>query len=721
MATLIPRAPLPTATAGGIPSVRNEARIDNRVQQQAIREVVSGAGELAQQWQDRNDTAALLKARRELSDWETNAFDPSSAEGISKYRGGNALNARTELSPKMDERIGAIREGLTPGQRARFDAIAGQWRDDVSTRLNNHMDREHSQYLENEEESSIATITQDAVLAGGAGDFERQDQVANEVITMRQRQLAAKGYAPESATSRRIVFDLGSSIRAQTVAGMVSSRPIEAAAYFDKHMGQMTPADRLRTEALVRPVLDDVQGDRDAQWAMNGGVDLPPADVAVSRRGEPAADIAKILDEEADAAGIDRADLYALAEQESGFNPKAKNPEALDDGDQAEGLFQYRKTSAGGIDRSDARASARRAAQEFASRSKKGGRQYAIAAHFAGEGGAEAVVQRGKTAENPKTARYVREVEARSQAWRGGEAKFIAPAATEADALERAQSITDPGRRQTAMRKIRENWSIRETRERESDKALSEQVYTTIQQNPNVPLRQSLGAQTYAKYEREGRIDGLETLRKNAIERTFVQDNPTLAEALYRESVLSPNTFAQRNLYENANDLSTQTLQDLLKRQASTSDPAARADWATEAQRIDSGLTQLGLSSNQDTKANKDSRDKQRDAFAIIYRNAEKAFIQSNGGKRPTPQQADALLASVVQGVAAAPDRLTKTLTVGLSAGAPAAAALDVATSQLTPAMRREAIQQYQARPGFAGRIPSDADIVRYWLRKGVQ
>lgn len=722
MATIIPRANIPQVTAGGIPGVRNESRLDNRGQLQAIGELTQGANDLAAQWQERNDTAALLKARRELSDWEVNTFSPANAEGVNKYRGGEALKAATDLTPKMDEQIGKIRESLTGTQRARFDAIAGQWREGVSGRLNSHMDREHAQYIEREESAAIDRVSQDAVLAGAAEDFTRQDQVANEVIAMRQRQLASQGYAPDSEFSRAAVREMASSIRAQTVAGLVSSKPIEAAAYLEKYKGQMTPADRVRTQALVQPILDDVQADRDAAWAMQGGIDIPPADVAAPPRGAPSPAIAKILDEEAAAAGIPKEYLYALAEQESSFNPNAVNPEVLDDGDNATGLFQYRKTSAGGIDRKDARASARRAAQEFKARSAKGGAQFAVAAHFAGEGGAEAVVQRGRSAENPKTARYIREVEARAARWRGdGAAALMPAAATEADALTRAQTIPDPDRRARAMRKIREDWSIRDAREAALKKQQAENAYTAIQQNPNLPLRQTLGAEAYGRFEREGKIDALENIRKNAIERTFVQDDPTLAEAYFRESILSPNTFAKRNFYDAdiAGRLSTDTLQRLVARQADVSKPEKQAEWATEQQRIEMGWATLGLSPGQDQKADKKTRDQRRDAFAMRYRNAEKAFIQSNSQK-PTPQQADALLQAVIQGVAADMSVLDKTLTVGPFAGAPAAASVDLAAGALTPAMRREAVQSYQARYG-ASRTPSDADIIRYWQRKGSQ
>ena len=715
MAVLIPRPNIPQVTAGGIPSVRNEARIDNRGQLAAIGALQEGAQDLTAKWQERNDTAALLKARRELSDWEVNTFSPANVEGVNKYRGGEALKAGADLTPKMDEQIGKIRESLTGTQRARFDAIAGQWRDGVSNRLNNHMDREHSQYIEREEASAIDRVSQDAVLAGAAEDFARQDQVANEAIVMRQRQLASQGYAPDSEYSRAATREMASSIRAQTVAGLVSSKPLEAAAYLDKYREQMTPADRVRTQALVQPILDDVQADRDAAWAMQGGVDIPPADVAAVPRGSPPPAIAKILDEEAAAAGIPKEYLYALAEQESSFRADAVNPEVLDDGDQATGLFQYRKTSAGGIDRKDARASARRAAQEFKARMAKGGAQYAVAAHFAGEGGAEAVIQRGRTAENPKTARYIREVEARAARWRGnGPAAVMPAAATEADALTRAQTITDPDRRARAMRKIREDWSIRDARENELKKQQAESAYTAIQQNPNQPLRQTLGAEAYGRFEREGKIDALENIRKNAIERTFVQDDPTLAEAYFRESILSPNTFAKRNFYDAdiANRLSTDTLRQLVARQAEAGKPEKQAEWATEAQRIESGWVTLGLSKAQDSSGNKKAREAQRDAFAMRYRNAEKAYIQGPGqGKKPEGAAADRLLHEVIQGVAA--DRGSLTRTLGTLSGAPAASGVDLAVGNIPRAVRAEIVADFRA---LNSRNPSDAEILGIYL-----
>ncbi len=92
------------------------------------------------------------------------------------------------------------------------------------------------------------------------------------------------------------------------------------------------------------------------------------------------------------------------------------NSEVLDDGDQATGLFQYRATSAGGIDRKTLRRlpGVLPAVQGTVG---QGRRAFAIAAHFAGEGGADAVVNRGRSAQNPKTALYVRQVLGRASRW----------------------------------------------------------------------------------------------------------------------------------------------------------------------------------------------------------------------------------------------------------------------------------------------------------------
>lgn len=723
MATIIPRSPGPQVQVEQGPVVRNTARVDDSGSQAlagAIGGMARPALEYAQRQQEVNDTTAVMAARRQLSDWESSTFDPANPDGIGKYKGKNALAANDVLLPDLDKRVSEISAGLSTRQRQQFQGVAMNFRDSVSGRLNGYMDREHSSYMAAEQKAAVDNLGADAVAAGVSGDFGRQDSVANELLAMNRARRQADGMGEEliKAEERGLV----SSVRSQTIEGMATQRPFEAQAYFERYADQMTPEDRAKVDRLLYPVVSDAAAQDDADTILAGGQPRAYRDPGQRGRG-PSPAVAKILDEEADAAGVPREYLYALAEQESGFNPGAVNPEVLDDGDNATGLFQYRATSAKGFDRKDARASARAAAREFAQRAKTGGVEFAVAAHFAGEGGAAAVVQRGRGAENPKTARYVEDVMGRAARWRGDapaqQVGHTAPP-SEADAIARAQAIPDPRRRAAVVSKIRERFQLSDMRRQEEDRANSEGAYTAINQaaNPNAPLRELLGAQVYAWAERKGHLSSLEEIRKRKIAGTFTQDDPILVESLERESVLSPQTFAKRDIHALASRISTDTLGDLLSKQKAANDPKKRADWASTQARIDSGLRILGLDETADhrndagefvakpPKKKVEERKVQRAQFAQVYREAERAFIQRQG-KEPTPAEADSLLRAVVRNVATdIPGKLSR------------ASAIEGFGSALPAADRTEIIADFRAS---TGREPTEAEIVRIGARYRMQ
>lgn len=723
MATIIPRTPGPQVALQQGPQVRNTTRVDDSGTQ-ALANAIGGLArplnDYAQRVQQQADTTAVMAARRQLSDWEASTFNPANPEGVSKYRGKNALGASEALVPELDRAVSSIGQNLTPRQRAQFEGVALNFKDSVTTRLNGYADREYTGYIEAEQKATIDNLGADAVSAGASGDFERQARVANEVLAINRARREAEGMGEEliKAEERGIV----SGIRSQTIEGMATARPFEAQAYFERYMDQMVPEDRARVERMLYPVVSDAQAQEQAD-AILAGIEPPEYRDPGPRGKAPPADVLRIIDEEADAAGVPREYLRALAEQESSFNPNAVNPEVLDDGDQAAGLFQYRKTSAGNIDRLDPRQSARRAAQEFAARSRTGGVEFAVAAHFAGEGGAEAVVKRGRTAENPKTARYVQEVMGRARRFRGGgeaPAVVTAPPQSEADALELARRIRDPRQRAAVMGKVRESFQLSDMRRQEEDRAASESAYVSINRaaNPNAPLRELLGAQTYAWAERKGHLESFEAMRKRKIAGTFVQDDATLVEALQREAVLSPQTFAKRDIHILADRLSTSTLDGLLGMQKQANDPTKRADWANQQQRIDSGLRILGLDETGDNrspdgdwvaKPNKKTvaeRKEQRAQFALLYRETEKAFIQRNG-RDPNPTEADNLLRNVVKSVAQdIPGTLRR------------AGSIEGFGAALPLADRSEIVADFRAQ---VGREPSEAEIVSIAARYRMQ
>lgn len=721
MATLIPRVQGPSIQVEQGPSIREQAP-DFSAGIRLGQQVMGVAAQEYQRQVEINDTARIMQARSQLSQWEASTFDPNNPEGIGKYQGKNALGAREALDPQLQATISQITQDMNPRQKAKFMPVAENFSASFNERLNGYADREHSAYLRAEQKAAIDNLTQDAVAAGLAGDFGRQDSVGNELLAMVRADAQAHGYGNElvKAQERGLV----STIRASTVESMATTRPFEAQAYYERYADQMLPEDRAKADRLLFPVVSDAHAQAMADTILAGGEPQQYRDPG--QRGNPSSQVQAIIREEAEAAGVPPEYLMALAEQESGFNPNAVNPEVLDDGDNATGLFQYRQSSAGGIDRKDARASARRAAQEFAQRSRQGGVEFAVAAHFAGEGGADAVVNRGRTAENPKTARYIGEVMGRAARWRGdapAQPVAISGPPSEATAIERAQQIRDPRQRAAVLGKVREAFQLSDLRKQEEDRAMTERAYVQIEgsANPNAPLREQLGAAGYEWAVRTGKLGTLEEMRKRKIAGQFTQDDPVLVDSLERQAALEPEKFARVNLHELANRISTETLASLVAKQKAAGKPENQAEWANEAQRIDSGLRILGLDEESDFK-NKDGgfakpSDKKRQErkvmraqFAQTYREAERAFIQTQK-RKPTPEQADQLLRNVVRNVAgSSPEDMAKKLG--------RAGAIEGFGSALPAADREEIISDYRAKYGTD---PSEAQIVRIGARYRMQ
>lgn len=735
MATLIPRTSGPQVQAELGPQVRNTAQVDLSPLSRTAGAVGQAAVDLFQQQKQRADLTAVMEARRELSDWEGNTFNPANADGIAKYQGKNALQAHDALLGDLDQRVSSIRSRLSPEQQQRFDQVSFSFRDSVQGRLNSYADREYSAYEANERKATIDNIGQDAVSAGMSGDFGLADVRLQEAVGIASAAYQTQGMGAEAikASERGIV----SSVRKQTAAAMVTRDPFAAEDYYHRYADQMTPEDRAQVERTLYPVVKDRAAYELAQSLADGRGAIEPLP-APAARGIPSAAVAKAIDDAAKAEGLDaagRADLYALAEQESGFRPGVVNPEVLDDGDQATGLFQYRATSAGGIDRKDAAASARRAAREYKERLAKGGRAFAIAAHFAGEGGADAVVNRGRSAQNPKTALYVRQVMGRSARWASAAGEGAAPGApvaaastaapsTLADAIAAIPRTMPPDQRAATEGYLRDIYAQRKDRLEQAKKAAAMSIYDKVAAaGASVPLSQVLAPAELALVGQDPTLyESVNRYRKIVAEGATVQDDPATLESIQRMQALRPNEFAKLPLGQYADKLSGKTLKSLAEDQTKANDPSKRADWMTDNERLERGFQMLGFGKDTDvsgsgSQAKNAPRDALRGEFRIAYQNAQTEFVQSTG-KKPTPEQADVLLSATARqfaqnlqagrlGAIQEKDGKFKNnpkVKVGLYSSA---AQFDL---RVTQEERDEARQTYIAK---YGRNPTDADITR--------
>lgn len=662
---IIPRAKPEVAPIASLAPVRNTTQVRPVEGIAQVGNQFAGAAmEQAQRLQEKEDVAALMSARRELSDWEASTFDPGNADGINAYKGQNALQANERLLPDLDRRMSQIGARLSPRQKARFEELSLSFRDSVAGRINGHMQREHEAFQAAEQKAAVANLTNDATQAALDGDFGLASIRATELLDMQRAKLTADGMPEEliKAAEREAV----SGIHSQVVAGMLAQDPHKAQAYFDRYEGQMSAVDRTRALNELRPYVEDATADEAVVSARAGvpGVARDPG-----ARGTPSPAVRSALDDAAKAAGLDaqgRAVLYALAEQESSFNPGAVNSEVLDDGDQATGLFQYRKTSAdtaGLKDRTSAQESAEAAARELADRIKRGGVDFAIAAHFGGEGGAEAVVKRGESLNNPKTARYLEQVRGRAARWQkalGGDvtaglaAKGAADTSPERQAvtlgepqsegewLERVRNdptLTNPRVRKLAEAKVREQWSQREQDRVDQERATREAINAAVWSgDPKRSLREILGPQ-YAFAAEKGMLGELSRdliMRREGGDATR-NDNKVVVGAYLDTLRSNPKAFAVMDVMKNARHMSPKTADDLLEMQKKVREGKVE-DYASDGEQMTELLFKpLKIEGNDEVSKAK------RAALQTSWFQMQRDFVARNG-KKPSATEREQMM-----------------------------------------------------------------------------
>lgn len=582
------------------------------------------ANEFAQKEKKRNDLTAVMAARRRLSEFEGQLFDPENPEGINAYRGKNALGANEGILPQLDAIRGEIEGTLhNDEQRALFANIEMNFRDSLTGRLNGHMQREHEAFLAAEQKAATANLTNDAVTAALSGDFGLAASRGQELLAMNRALMETQGMPEDfiKAAEREQV----SGIHASIVDGMLARDPLQAQSYYDRFADQFSAVDRARVERALQPFVQDAQAEADKDDALAGVA--PPA-----RDFTDAAQVQSTFRTIAEQHGATITSMVrpvisrgagARSQHPKGtaadFRTKDKTPE------QVEKLM------------ADLRAAGFEVIDE-----RNTDQPHIHAELPPAVGGADHEPLQAIAATEPQTL---------------------------GEALSRLDSIADPTRRKRAETKVRQEWSIREQDKADQERTSLEAMRLAVEgADPRAKLRDVLGPQ-YEMAVANGWDTSLQARLDKRATGELVQSDPILVDALTREAVLSPETFKKRDIYANANRLDTADLARLTNLQADLRDPkkrgAAEAKWATEAQRLESAYRQLGFAS---VPGKPQRHAAERGQFEIFYQQAKAAFIQSQG-KEPDQAQADALMRDVVRRVALNPSLLSKAATAEKFAG----------------------------------------------------
>src|SRR5690606_14530548 len=200
---------------------------------------------------------------------------------------------------------------------------------------------------------------------------------------------------------------------------------------------------------------------------------------------------------------------------------------------------------------------------------------------------------------------------------------------------------------------------IAEKAESAAREAMLERMHDAIETvDPTTPLEKAISPEAYAYARSHGDLAQLQARLDQRLKGEIVSDDPVLVNRLDNLAIDDPTAFLAEPIKSYGGKLTPSTRKRLLEMQADLRDPSksdkARADWASEEDRINAGIRLLGFGAE---RGRPEVNEVERGRFRLFYRQALAAFIQTEG-KKPTPIQADALLREVVTRVARNPGLL---------------------------------------------------------------
>lgn len=679
MAT-VERVSGPSVAPTALPGARVTARLSPNYADglvKGINDIGGAVQQIAQQEQEKAETAQLLEARRKLSDWERSWFDPKNPEGVYAKKGRDALGLSEAIAPDFDRVVSELSGNLRSDKaRSAFQNMALSQRDSVLGRVQGYAVREHDAYVDAEFKANVANSIDMAARAG----LEDRWEDAGREVDFGLKSIRAQGVIRgESADVTRLKeAEFVSSFAATTVNGFLSEGRIDKALkVMDDYQGQLTPNVENELRSRMAPMLLDSMVDQ-VKNGVTTGAALPTSVL-------PVAGAARTLRE---AEGVAVASAARTIGLESGGNATARNPRSSAtgagqflDATWLQTVQKYAPHLMQGRSRADVLALrndpdlARSMTEAY---SKENARflfnsglpvteETVYLAHRFGPAGAAKLLRappgtpvaqlvgRDVMAANPDLAgKTVASLSASHDRRAGGKGAvdggqtvtsgpvLVATGRTSAQALRDHAAMTP----NVLFRKRLEAEADRMEAEVDRDKAryerdMQEGIWETVGRGEKLSPEQ-------AAYARDNKLDGqIEAERLRQVKGTLVQDNPRLVQALKDEALDDPVRFRGRALSQYQDQLTPETRAELLKMQNAVGDPSKMKDWSDDRARALSIVATLGYPQKPgETKAMKAQREEAMYAVNTAWRLAKEAYIRDHG-KAPSGAVADALALEV--------------------------------------------------------------------------
>ena len=603
---IIPRAgPGDISRIGSLPGVRNTTRVSAEPAM-GLADAAAGLGRevlgVYEKQRERADNAALQEAKVQVANWKANWNDPNNPNGVSAYKGKDALGLRDAMLADYKKTVGDITMSMNPRVKQVFMPYADEFGVSVHEDINNYSNREHEAYLKQTHDAFVASsmdglasamLKSDTEFDKAWGEFEASETkyaedngVGGETLS---NYLKAKKSEAYMATFDRL---------------RATSDAYAARDFLDAHADQMTFYDVTKARGTIRQEVEAQQSVDDGDLLYEGG-------------GQPATDGVPVAPGKSFFASVGEiiepfgATITSTTGGQHNVGSLHGQGRAVDIGMGASATDAVRANA-------DALMAGLKA-QGYIVRDErtrpKGQKVW---------GGPHIHVELPEGVE-------------------GGHAGFAGKAKSEGEIRDRAIAMfgnTERGRRAAEAATRRYAMDKRDEAQRDGD-MLDAMRGAVANAAPGTSVESIIGDRKDYATEK-GWMGTLKGIAADRDRGTLTQTNPVVYDQFARMAAQFPREFAtpetRTDILRHAHELATDDLNRLLDANTSFADPKkgqkAMDDWSSESERLTSAYRALGI----DGKGKKD----QQAAFSSLYRRALRTMILSNPkGEKPDPKALD--------------------------------------------------------------------------------
>lgn len=219
---------------------------DNSAITDGLRSFQRGAEILVAKEREKADTAMLMDADNQLTQWQQKALYDDG--GVYSRKGKNALDITNQTLSQFDQAQAEIAKNLTnDAQKARYAQIVSSRRNSISNDLNRYEYNERQNYYGQVEKGQLETSMQGAALEyQDPTKVQQYRQKIDAVLSSRAERL---GLSPEAAQAERL--ETNSNMSTAVIQRMLVDSPQKAKSYFESLKGTMTAEDQIRASSGI--------------------------------------------------------------------------------------------------------------------------------------------------------------------------------------------------------------------------------------------------------------------------------------------------------------------------------------------------------------------------------------------------------------------------------------------------------------------------------------